>query len=199
MKITEATGSRRLSLSTGAVTLVAAATATAGHLFAMRWATPGYALRLLGLDIEFLTTTAFSAAQEVGFDVTIARNFTANPTGGTTYSGVTSGKPPGGMMRFNAVNTFFAGAGFIHVGTTDAFTAGTQTLETAPICKSSFYSNAVGTNFYRTYDFTKLDFGGLILDVNEGFIIRNSILMGTAGVGRWWFTPTWDEIAVAVG
>ncbi len=195
MRITEATGSRRLSLSTGLVTLAAASTASAGHLFAMRWATPGYKLRLLGLDVEFLTTTAFGAAQEVGFDATIARSFTASPSGGTTYSGMTSGQPTGGKLRTNANNSYFTFAGIIHVATTDAFTAGTQTFESAPFIKSSSFSTAAGHTFTRTYDFTRLDFGGVIFDFNEGFVIRNSILMGAAGVGRWFFTPTWDEIA----
>ena len=33
----------------------------------------------------------------------------------------------------------------------------------------------------------------IILSANEGIILRNAVLMGAVGVGRWQFGVKWDE------
>ena len=40
-------------------------------------------------------------------------------------------------------------------------------------------------------------FGGLILLANEGILIKNTILMGAAGVGRWIFTLDFEDVILA--
>lgn len=76
-------GSYRLAVSTGAVTVVAARTATAGFLFTMRNPSTTVALYLKRVAARFIATTAYATAQETGADLILARSYTASATGAT--------------------------------------------------------------------------------------------------------------------
>lgn len=178
-------GSHRHAWTTGAVTTIAAATATAGHILSLRSATSGYAVRLRVLEIEFLLTTAFSSAQEVGYDAIIARSYTAAHTGATALT-ITGGRS---LTQESA--SILTG----RIANTGALTAGTHTLDTNAIAKGSVYSSAVGTSLYRLHDFTAMPLGGIMFGYQEGLVIRNSVLMGTSGVGQWHITAEWDDVA----
>lgn len=183
-------GSYRQSFTTGAVTTIAAATATAGHILALRNATSGKGIRLRNLEAEFLLTTAFGAAQEVGFDIVIARSYTAAHTNGTAldFTG-TTGKTKTATEAASIMTGRTASA--------SALTAGTHTLDTNAIAKGSVYCAAVGAFLGpRYYDFTQNAEGGILLAQNEGIVGRNSILMGATGVGKWHFTAEWDDVLV---
>ncbi len=199
-KVLESYGAYRIAAPTGNVTLIAAATASAGHLFSVRWGgNSDRAMRLRAIEVEFLLTTAFTTAQEVGYDIVLASAFTVAPTGVTAVSGFTSGMPVGGKIRSTYSNSSLCTAGDMRVATTVAMTAASApaaTLDANPIARSSFFCSAVGASYFNRHDFTTDDLsaGGIILLGNEGFILRNSILMGAVGVGRWTFTPIWDEV-----
>jgi len=185
----DATGSYKQTVTTGAVTLIAAATATAGHILALRNITAATrTIRLRSLEVEFLLTTAFTAAQRVGFDVVIARSYTAAHTGATalTLNGNT-GKKVGGTGAYEAATLTgrIADAG--------ALTAGTHTLDTNPIAQASVWCGAVGASLNRYYDFSATEPGGIFLRADDGIVARNSVLMGAAGVGLWHFTFEYDE------
>src|ERR1051325_9346789 len=76
-------GVYRLSASSGAVTTIAAATATAGHLFAFRWTDTTLKAYIHYIRARFILTSAYRAAQEAGCDLIMARTYSASPTSGT--------------------------------------------------------------------------------------------------------------------
>lgn len=183
--------SYRATVSTSSVTTIAAGSATAGHLLALRNATSGKAVRIKSLEVEFILTTAFGAAQEVAFGAYIARSYSAAHTGATAldFSG------DSGVARASYDAPILTG----RIADTGALTAGTHTLDTNPIARGSVWCSAVGVSLGpRFYDFTAMEPGGLILVENEGIVIRNTIAMGASGVGKWHFTIDADDVIVAV-
>lgn len=188
------TGSYKQTVTTGAITLIAAATATAGHVLALRNPTSATrTIRLRSLEIDFLLTTAFTAAQRVGFDVVIARSYTAAHTAQTAldFTGNT-GKKVGGTGGYDPATLTGRIAG------TGALTAGTHTLDTNPIAAASVWCGAVGASLNRYYDFSATEPGGIMLRTDEGIVARNSVLMGAAGVGLIHATVEWDEGILSV-
>jgi hypothetical protein len=183
-------GSYRQTVTTGAVTTIAAGTATAGHILSLRSATAGKAVRLRSLEVEFILTTAFGAAQEVGFDAYVARSYSAAHTGGTAidFTGDT------GKAKQTTNSTILTG----RTASASALTAGTHTLDTNAVARGSAWCSAIGAVLGpRFYDFTALEPGGLVLVNAEGLVVRNTILMGATGVGKWHFTFDWDDVVVA--
>jgi hypothetical protein len=184
-------GSYRQSWTTGAVTTIAAGTGTAGHILALRHATAGRGSLIKSLEVSFVLTTAFGAAQRVGFDASIVRSYANAHTAATgTALTVTGG---GKNARFAAPS--LAG----RIASAAALTAhGTPpTFDTNPICKDSFYASAIGAKMGPTfYDFTVSEQKGILLQNEEGLVVRNLILMGATGVGEWVFTCEWDEVAI---
>lgn len=179
--------SYRMTFTTGAVTVIEAATATLGHLLAMRTDSSPFSVRVRTFEPEFILTTAFTAAQEVGFDLVLARPFTVLHTGGGATT-MTGGKSLGSQDATTMVG---------RLATTAGLTAGTHTLEANPIAKGSQWCSAIGTSLApRLYDFTSQPLGGLILAADEGLVVRNTILMGAAGVGKWHFTIEFDDVIV---
>jgi len=191
----DVTGSYKQTWTTGAVTTIAAGTSSAGFLFSKRWVqttASKKAYRLRSLEIEFLLTTAFTAAQEVGFDVYKATAFSAASSGGTT---ITIGADAKKLVTYNN-----SGVTNASIANTGALTAGTLTLGGEAIARGSLWCGAIGAQMAtRYFDFTGSEPGGIILSPGaaaanaEGLIIRNTILMGATGVGKWHFTFEWDE------
>jgi hypothetical protein len=179
-------GSYRHTFTSGAVTTIAAGTATAGHILALRSGTAGKAALVKSIEVEFLLTTAFGAAQRVGFDAFIARGYTVAHTGATALT-IT-----GGGANAGSAAPFITG----RVASTAALTAGTHTLDANPIAKGHLWASAIGALLGpRFYDFASSKQGGLLLQENEGLVVRNLVLMGATGVGEWTFTVEWDELA----
>ncbi len=180
--------SHRMTFTTGAVTVVAAGTAAAGHLLAMRNATAARGVRLRSFEPEFILTTAFGAAQEVGFDAFVTRTYSAAHAGGTALT------MTGGRVLADHNATILTG----RVATTAGLTDGTHVIDANAIAKGSQWCAAVGTGLApRLYDFTSNPLGGVILSTDEGFVVRNTILMGVTGVGKWHFTLEWDDCIVS--
>jgi hypothetical protein len=180
-------GSYRQSWTSGAVTTIAAGDATAGHILALRFATADKAALIKSLEVSFVLTTAFGAAQRVGYDVQIARGYSAAHTNGTALT-LTGGAKNAG---------YNAPALTGRIASAAALTAGTHTFDANPICKESFYASAIGAKMGPTfYDFAASEQKGILLGNAEGLVVRNLILMGATGVGEWVFTCEWDEVEI---
>jgi hypothetical protein len=183
-------GSYRQEFATGLTTGVAAGTATAGHILALRNATSGKHVRIRALEVECLLTTAFSSAQEVGFDAMVARSYTAAHTGATALTIATND----GKLLTDFPTAILTG----RVADTGALTAGTHTFDANPVARGSVYCSAIGNQLTaRRYDFTGTETKGIFLANNEGLVVRNSVAMGSTGVVRWLFTVEWDQCFVS--
>lgn len=197
-------GSYRLVASTGLVTGVAAATATAGFLFTMRWSSSTSAkMYLKRVGARFTATTAYGTAQRTGCDLILARAYTASATGGTAIDVGSTVANTGNLDAGFATSLIVANA--TRIADTDAFTAGTQTLDANPIGVLIDWTGAIGDQVPRSTSGIAGGFGklwdyrdsahGLPIKFtqDEGFVIRNKVLMGATGVGVWDFLVEWDE------
>lgn len=198
-------GSYRLVCSTGAVTTIAARTATAGYLFTTRWDPTDTTVKmyLKYVGAKFTLTTAYGTAQETGCDMILARSYTASATGATAVDVGSTVANTGNLTADFSTSLIAANA--TRVADTGAITAGTQTLDANPIGILSGWSSAIGITVPTTGSGARDGFGTLWdytqsshrmpikFSNDEGFVLRNLILMGASGVGRWDFCVEWDE------
>jgi hypothetical protein len=202
-EVTTHLGSYKMAVTTGAVTTIAAGTASAGHMFAFRWVSSASKCVLRHVSGQFTLTTAFGAAQEVGCDLITTRTYSASHSGGTAID------MGGTVTNANKIRagapTSLMSTGDARISTTGALTNGTHTIDPNPLAAISGYAGAVGIIVSR-YPSGSLPGGllwearddqdPLVLTTNEGFLLRNTILMGASGVGRWQFHIEWDEVTV---
>ena len=192
-------GGYSLCAVSGALTGVAAGTATAGHLWVARWAptigvgnyAPQFAL-LQRLRARWFTILGFTAAQQIGIELFQLRSFTANYSGGTAQTLTT----PNQKSRTNMPASAFAD---IRIGTTGALTAGTQTLDAQPIRRTAFAELAAAATvpkgqmelFLSREDLERYP---IVLAANEGLMIRNTVLMGAGGTAELDVEMDWLEV-----
>ena len=193
-----------------AQTIVAAHTATAGHVFSWRW-DDTTVTGLLGfvryVGIKAVLTTAFSTDQEVAYSLRRAITYTASHTGGTAVD--VGGTVTGTGKRYYAQPASLLSS--CRIGDTGALTAGTHTLDANPIAQVGFFAAVVGdempsvtsgfnTNpgFATLWD-SRQDGDHLEFDNDEGFIISNEIVQGTAGVLNMIVCVEWDEGVLSGG
>lgn len=186
-------GAYRSCAKTGLIATIAAGTATAGHLWAVRWPAvlAGGDRRarvvLQRLLVKWRTITGFTGAQEVALDLYKLTAYTVAHSGGTAVAAtkkVTAG--PAALLTGQ-------------VATTIELTAGTQTIGTDPIASNSFSELATAATvpkgaldlYLSTED---LDRHPVVLDQNEGLLLRNTILMGAAGTARVIVEMDWLEV-----
>lgn len=189
-------GSYRLNVSSGAVTTIAERSATAGHLLSWRWGdTTGVHAYVYKILAKFTLTTAYGTAQETGCDLITAPAYTVAHTGATAVT-LTGNK----FLQHLPASKLSS----CRVADTGALTAGTHTLDANPISTLSDWSAAIGATVPLAtsgaasgpgalYDAALNDGAPLVFAQDQGFVIRNLILMGATGVGRWDFTIVWDE------
>lgn len=188
--IADILGSYRQQWATGLTTVLNAG----DRIMSIRYqqANAALAIRIKALEVEFITTTAFTAAQEVGWESRIVRAYSASPTGGTQIVIGADGKKRGGYptSSLNGVTCD------VRVASATAIVSGTETTpDTNAFARGSFWSTAVGAQFaWRRNDFSTLEPGGFLLGTNEGIVTKNSVTMGAAGVGRWLFTVEWEDV-----
>ncbi len=186
--IADVVGSYRLEIPSGLTTGIAAD----GILLSLRHTNANIAIRIKSIDVAFITTTAFTAPQEVGWYAKIARSYSASPTNGTPITVGADGK-----KRASYPSTTLGG-GDVRVASASAITAGTATEDTNPFARRSVWSGAVGAQAdWRELPFLLGDPKGIILQQNEGIIIRNLVAMGAGGVGRFVFTIDFDDVILA--
>lgn len=157
--------------SSGLLTGAAAAAA----VFSFRYAGTGL-LVVRRLQVGFVTTTAFTAAQALAYRLFVARAFTTSDSGGNviTLTG-NNGKHRTSLGTPGTLDMRIAAAG--------ALGAGIRTLDTNAIAIAGGTSSAVGasmpiTNLVATEALSHQ----LVLAPNEGLVLANVIAMGAGGV-----------------
>ena len=149
--------------------------AAAGPVYSFR-NTGANLLIVRRVTVGFITTTAFTAAQGLFYNLIKATAFTVSDSGGTALYTV-------GANKHRAAFTNITSAPDIRISTTGALTAGTRTLEAQPLASVCGSSTTIGTSMPMSPLFSH-DTGDypLVLAQNEGFIITNGIAMGAVGV-----------------
>lgn len=153
----------------GLLTVIAAGTSSAGHVYALRNPTgSGKTIHIAQLRLAFIPTVAFGAAQAVRFSVFKLTGYSAAHTGATAIT-------PAKKVTSGAL----ASIGTARIGDTGALTAGTHTIAAQPILAVG----AQGT--LPTFDkvWTPADGFPETIEPGEGLLVRNEILMGASGVG----------------
>lgn len=197
-------GSYVLERSTGLVTGAGTRTATVGHLFGFRWSSATSTKCFIKrVGARFTCTTAYTTAQRTGVDMILARTYTAAHTGGTQLDVGSTVADSGNVAAGQA--TSLVAASMVTIATTGDITAGTQTLDANPIGSLVGWTAAIGdqvpvasSRMFSPYgilwDSERSSHGApIVLTTDEGFVLRNYILMGATGVGVWDFLVEWDE------
>lgn len=167
-------------ISVGATTgaLANVSTGSTGLLFSIRnlGANP---LMLRRIGMGFVTTTAFTAAQMVGFGLSVARNWTVSDTGGTAIilTG-NNGKHRSSMANLTSVDCRLA--------TTATLGNGTKTGDANTIAQVAGWAAGQGVAVVpganNLFGHDPEDYP-LILAQNEGFNILNMVPLGAGGLG----------------
>lgn len=202
-------GAYRVCLVSGLLTGVAAATATAGHLWAMRWAptvptgytsspnTPRFCVPTR-IKAKLVTISGFTAQQEVGIDLSVLRGYTASHTTGTAaVLTTTNGKKLASASATSGMQSSFLTD--MRIGTTGALTAGTHTFDAQPIASDTHFELAAGATIaesrseilWTTDDVLEYP---QVLASGEGLCIRNTVLMGAGGTCRLIVEVDWLEL-----
>lgn len=157
-------------------------------LFALRQInSAGAVLVVRRVGIGFITTTAFTAAQELAFGLFVCRSFSASDTGGTTISFATSYQ----LHRTSDNPPVSVDARY------GALAAGTRTPDALPLGLQAAWSGGIGVTltpmphnlFRHDADVDRQ----IMLAANEGLEIQNVVAMGAVGVGDLIVAIEFDE------
>ena len=177
----------RLSAQSGLMTGIAAGTGTAGHLFAWRWTDATKICILRTLRIRLQVVTAFTAAQEVSLRLFRLTGYSASHTGGTQ---ITVFPKKETRLPASLVND-------ARIATASALTAGTHTLDGQEFGGLAAWSQGGAAPLVNVSEAIligdDLSENLVAFGVNEGFIIRNEIVYGAAGVARLQVDVDWCE------
>lgn len=185
-------GAYRIAAASGLITGIAAGTATAGHIFAARWNNVSKLALVTYFRARWSTIAGFTAAQEVGLDLYIARSYTASHTGGTalTLTGNNAKK------RSSQATTNFAD---MRISATGALTNVATTLDAQPIAYGCVSELATGAtipklSFDIIYELDDTSMHPIVLSQDTGLVLRNTILMGAGGTARVSIEMEWMEV-----
>jgi hypothetical protein len=192
-------GAYRIASVSGVISGVAAATATAGFLWTIRWAPTvvgatgniRYAL-IQRLRARMVTIHGPTATQELGIDLIFARSYSASCTGGTSATMTTNNAKKRTSFPTSQVTD-------IQVANTGALTAGTHTLDAQALAQCSTsevaFSATVQAKDSIEVNLTTQDMEEypLVLAPNEGLILRNTVAQGAGYTGRVVVELDWRE------
>ena len=143
------------------------------------------------IGVGYVTTTAFTTAQQVDFGLMVARSFTASDTGGTAIAFTGSNcKHRTSLTTPTSLDC--------RIATTGALTAGTKTLDTNHISQTGGFSSGAGAGLaIATNNLLSHDTGDypLVLAQNEGFNVMNLTALGAAGVIKLYVNIEFAEAA----
>jgi hypothetical protein len=182
-------GSYRLATFTG----LTAGIAANAPLFSWRWGDASRVAILRYLRIRAAVVTGFTAAQELAFDAMIARSWTTNDSGGTAIVFTANNAKKRTSMGQSLVTD-------CRIAAAATLTAGARTLDANPIMAGVAKTLAAAATVQdavleETFDATNGQDFPFVFAQNEGFVVRNSILMGAGGTVRWAVQAAWDEMA----
>jgi len=189
-------GAYRSGATSGLIAGVTTGSATNGHIWAARWAigTPLTDRRRLAviqrLRVRGFTVAGYTGAQEVRLALFRLTGFTALHTGGTGAAALTP-TPKRSDMPATLMTGRIAGS--------DQLTAGTHVIDTDPISAGVFAELAAAATvpkgavemFLSTEDLIQHP---IILQANEGLLIRNEIAQGAGGSMRMVVEMDWLEL-----
>jgi hypothetical protein len=183
-------GSYRVVAVSGLVT-GATLDATPDSIFSFRWGGGAKVAVIRYIDAALLLPTSVTAAQEIGGDIIVARDFSVSDSGGTAVV------LTGDNMKKRTTHTDSAVTD-MRIATTAELTAGTRTLDSQPIAAFRFWELAAGAAVqhnvgHALFDARDPGLYPVVLDTNEGFIVRNTVAMTASGTQRWVVTVEWDE------
>lgn len=169
--------------------ILPAGLAAASEIYQFRWTSTATRARILGVQFSAaVDTTAFTAGAAI-FDMTVARAWTADGSGGTAATLANDSK-----LRTSQLPSRGAGS---RIATTAALGAGTKALDTQPMGVLIGGAGATaGSQIIVPSDFyidEATSYGvPLVLANQEGFVIRASV----PAVGTWkaGVTVFWAEV-----
>lgn len=153
----------------GLATVIAAGTATAGHVYVLR--NPTASARKVHVSRFRLTVeprTAFGAAQALAFALYKMTGYSAAHAGGTAIT-------PAKRITSEADASVAAA----RIATTGELTAGTHVVAAQPITR---FASTHSTLPLLDQNYVPRDDHPLVLEPGEGLLLRNETLMGASGV-----------------
>lgn len=184
-------GRYMLRMRSGLLTLVAAKTASAGHVATLRNpSASGKHVLLERLAIEAGPVTDFTALQRLGFAAFVARAFTSAYTGGTgqTLTGNNAKK------RTSDPTTVVEA----RMATTGELTQVAATLDAQPFMGAEGgvpADAATAENKILRGVWSEVESGApIILAPDEGIVVANMVLMGAAGTVALQIDAEWREL-----
>ena len=158
----------RYNGASGLLTVVAAGSATAGHVYVLRNADATKKIHITRVRLQFTPTVAFGAAQALALAIFKLTGYSAAHTGGTAVTA---------QKRRTSESATLVGAA--RIATTAGLTSGTHTFAAQPLFRCGAHSTLPVIDAV----WTPRDDHGEILEANEGICVRNEVLMGASGVG----------------
>lgn len=182
----EAAGAFRFAGVSGLTTGIAANAA----LFLFRNPAADKLCILQFLKVRAAVITGFTAAQEIGFDVMAFRNWQVD-AGGTLISNAGNNMKRRSSLAASIANIRIPAAAALTTPAAPAVADGNPFM--AGVGKTLAAAATVqDMAIEETMDFNAGDYP-IVFGQNEGFAVRNSILMGAAGTVRWNVTIGWIE------
>lgn len=172
-------GAYRLAMLSTELTGVAAKTASAGHVAAFRNASSTLEVQIDAIEVKAWMTVMPTALQEVGLQLFMFRGTTPNYTGGAAATITTNnGKKRTSHPTLADIE--------LRCGTTGALTVpATLTLDAQCFAAGGMYVMAANAAAHQHGGFEVTykpapGVGKILLAQNEGFIVANSVALGTA-------------------
>jgi hypothetical protein len=169
--------------TSGLITVLAAA----GIVYAFR-NTGANPILIRSIRVGFCTTTAFTAAQSLQYQLVKATGYTVSETVGTQLYTVGQNKHRGSMTNVSSAPS-------INIATTVVCSGGTRTLETTPMGMINGTVSTIGTTVpvQTIWSHDPEDYPWYLAQ-NEGFVILNGQVMGAGGVGNLQVLTEFSEV-----
>lgn len=166
----ECLGWYSISGQTGAMSTVS----VNGTLFSLKNTGPNI-LIVHRMWIAAIITTGFTTAQILQYRLLRANQFTGSDSGGTLLTVV-------GQNKYRSSNLNIQSPPDIRLSSTTVLTSGTKTVESTVMAQASFVGQTSPTTYSPQY-LIQHDYGDypVILAMNEGLVLQNSILYGAGG------------------
>jgi len=184
-------GAYALSARTGAL---AATIAAAAPLFSFRWTSTTALCIVERIAVTVVIVTNITTSLTAAIEAVVARAFTGSDSSGTaiTLSGNNAKK------RTDYATSVVGDA---RIANTSALTAGTRTLDSTAIGSVDYVTGTVGPNnvLVKTalYSYEN-SFDPIVLEADEGFVIRNVLTGPADGTWRLAVDVAWVETAAYV-
>lgn len=174
-----------VGVSTGNITATLAANAP---LFALRWSSSTRFFILESLRVAVTVSAVITTSVATSLELIAARSYSVADTGGTALT------LTGDNNTFKSAfdTSLVADA---RIATTGTLTAGTRTLDSQALASIPFVTGAaIGVALEPTTLFDRLALFPLVLDTNEGFVIRNGAAGPATGTFVVHVNLKWQEV-----